>query len=79
MVLLKIGVDLVLDGLDYRSQSVKEIPKNLLNPYHYTWTNGMNTTGPSHIKQKIDYQNKIYSTGCSFEWDDSNNEIKIKK
>ena len=67
------------DGFDYRSQSVKEIPKNLLNPYHYTWTNGMNTTGPSHIKQKIDYQNKIYSTGCSFEWDDSNNEIKIKK
>jgi hypothetical protein len=76
------------EELDYRSTPTKTIPKELVNPYHYTWTNDMNTTGPSHIKEKIEYQNRIYGNGkgfdwgslngCGFEWDSKTNKIKKK-
>lgn len=66
------------DGFDYRKPGVKEIPKELVNPYHYTWTNDMNTTGPGSISAKIEYQNKIYSEGCGWEIDPNTNKIKKK-
>ncbi len=69
------------DDFDYRHSpgGVKDIPKSLVNPYHYTWTNDMNTTGPSHIKDKIAYQNKIYKDGCGYEWDEELGLIKNNK
>ena len=66
------------DDIEYRSAGIKDIPKLLVNPYHYTWTNEANTTGPSHIKQKIEYQNKIYKDGCGLVWDDKYKTIKQK-
>ena len=66
------------DNFDYRSPGIKEIPKQLVNPYHYTWTNEDNTTGPSHIKDKIKYQEIIYSAGCGYVCDEKNNKIILK-
>ena len=66
------------DDFDYRKQGVIEIPKELVNPYHYTWTNDMNTTGPGSISAKIEYQNKIYPEGCGWEIDSNTKKI-IKK
>ena len=66
------------DNFDYRESKGVDIPKHLVNPYHYTWTNSENTTGPSHIKEKIEYQNKIYSDGCGYKWDEKLNKV-IKK
>ena len=66
------------DNFDYRESKGVDIPKHLVNPYHYTWTNDDNTTGPSHIKEKIEYQNKIYSDGCGYKWDEKLNKV-IKK
>ena len=68
------------DDFDYRHSpgGVKDIPKSLVNPYHYTWTNDMNTTGPSHIKEKIEYQKRIYNEGCDYKWDEDIQKI-VKK
>jgi len=55
---------------EYRKVSSIIIPKEVANPIHYTWTNKDNTTGPSHIKLKVDYQNKIYGDGCGYEWNE---------
>jgi hypothetical protein len=66
------------DDFDYRKQGVNEIPKELVNPYHYTWTNDMNTTGPGSISAKIEYQNKIYPEGCGWEIDSNTNKTKKK-
>ena len=60
---------------EYRSNGIVDIPKELVNPNHYTWTNNKNTTGPSHIKDKIEYQKRIYSGGCGYKWDESKNTI----
>ena len=61
---------------EYREFTTKTIPKDLVNPYHYTWTNDDNTTGPAHVMQKIEYQSKIYGDGCGYEWDILTNKIK---
>lgn len=63
------------DDFDYRNQGFNEIPKELVNPYHYTWTNNENTTGPAHVKEKIEYQKRVYSDGCGYEWDEVNQKI----
>ena len=66
------------DNFDYRQTKGIDIPKHKVNPYHYTWTNDGNTTGPSHIKEKIAYQNRIYKDGCGYEWDETTQTI-VKK
>jgi len=63
---------------EYRQSPDIDIPKSLVNPTHYTWTNNNNTTGPSHIKEKIEYQKRIYSSGCDYEWDESSKKV-VKK
>ena len=46
---------------------------------HYTWTNTQNIGGPSHVKEKIEYQKKYYDNGeCGYEWDEYNQRI-LKK
>ena len=69
---------------EYRQTPCIDIPKSLVNPTHYTWTNNKNTTGPSHIKEKIEYQKYIYSGGCGYEWDEDaqtvvNKDNKVTK
>ena len=65
------------DDTDYRSKKMIDIPKELVNPNHYTWTNNENTTGPAHVKDKIEYQKRIYNDGCGYEWDEVNQKIKL--
>lgn len=55
---------------DYRWDNNFTISKELVNPLHYTWTNNSNTTGPSNIKDKIEYQNRYYGEGSNFVWDE---------
>ena len=67
------------DGIEYRKCSNKTIPKNIAFPDHYTWTNTMNTTGPKHIKEKIEYQERFYSDGCGYKWNEEKQSIEINK
>ena len=67
-----------IEGRDYEYRQLKgkDIPKDILNPLHYTWTNELNTTGPSDIKRKIKYQEKYYSHECGWTWDETEGTIK---
>tara|TARA_B100000780_G_C21060819_1_gene426360 strand:+ start:66 stop:806 length:741 start_codon:yes stop_codon:yes gene_type:complete len=67
------------DEFDYRHLGSIDIPKELVNPYHYTWTNDMNTTGPGTIEGKIEYQKAIYSGGCDWEWNEDEKTIRRKQ
>tara|TARA_R110002050_G_scaffold245677_1_gene383249 strand:- start:159 stop:1082 length:924 start_codon:yes stop_codon:yes gene_type:complete len=60
---------------EYRQTPSIDVPKSLVNPAHYTWTNDDNTTGPSHIKEKIEYQKRIYNDGCGYKWDEDIKKI----
>lgn len=64
-------------NIEYRRPPSLTIPKELVNPQHYTWTNDENIGGPSHVKEKIEYQKRYYNTGeCGYVWDE--NEQKVK-
>ncbi len=62
-------------NVEYRAPLSVVVPKNLVHPTHCTWTNNENTTGPSHIKDKIEYQNRIYDVGCGYKWDEVNQKV----
>ena len=64
--------------IEYRSAPITTIPKELVNPTHYTWTNDKNTTGPSHVKEKMRYQERIYSGGCGYKWDEEKQTVVRK-
>ena len=68
--------DIAGKDYEYRQLKGREIPKEILNPLHYTWTNDKNTTGPSDVKRKIEYQEKYYSHACGWIWDDEGKTIK---
>lgn len=57
------------NNIEYRTPPSVTVPKELVHPTHYTWTNNKNTTGPSHVSEKIEYQKYIYSGGCGYKWD----------
>ena len=66
---------------EYRWTQGIDVPKSLVHPTHLTWTHNKNTTGPSHIKEKIDYQNRIYGGDvgvirCGVVWDEKEQRIK---
>ncbi len=63
------------DNSEYRSHQGVTIPREIVFPIHLSWTNSDNTTGPSHIKEKIEYQKKYYNDGCGYKWDKENNKI----
>ena len=66
-------------NIEYRWPDSLTIPKELVHPKHYTWTNTQNIGGPSHVKEKIEYQKKYYDNGeCGYEWDEYNQRI-LKK
>ena len=56
------------DEEEYRLKSNTKISKDIAFPDHYTWTNSKNTCGPSHIKDKIEYQKRFYSGECGYKW-----------
>jgi|TARA_B100000035_G_C20936054_1_gene525284 hypothetical protein len=63
--------------LEYRWVNTIDIPKEICHPAHYTWTIDDNTTGPSHIKDKIKYQQILYGGKqyCEYEWDEENQQL----
>ena len=63
---------------EYRWVPTIDVPKEICYPSHYTWDNDSTTTGPSHIKEKIEYQKIYYNGECSYEWDDVEDKL-IKK
>ena len=64
-------------NIEYRKPFALTIPKELVHPVHYTWTDSKNVGGPSHVKEKIEYQKRYYNTGeCGYEWDESEQMIK---
>lgn len=63
------------NNIEYRVPPSITIPKDLVNPKHYTWTNNKNTTGPSHVKEKIEYQKRIYGGECGYTWDEDNQTV----
>ena len=66
------------ENIEYRRVNTITVPKELVNPLHKTWTNELNTTGPNHIKDKIEYQKKYYNGECGYIWDDDKKKIKRK-
>tara|TARA_R110000796_G_scaffold196797_1_gene313197 strand:- start:22 stop:1884 length:1863 start_codon:yes stop_codon:yes gene_type:complete len=58
-------------NIEYRRPNSLIIPKKLVHPKHYTWTDDKNVGGPSHVSEKIEYQ-KIYydDEKCGYEWND---------
>jgi len=66
-------------NIEYRNVNNIAVPKELVHPDHFTWTNKDNTTGPSHIKDKIEYQKKYYSDGCGYSWDNEKNKLVLNK
>jgi len=65
-------------NVEYRRPPALTIPKELVYPTHYTWTDSKNVGGPSHVKEKIEYQKRYYNTGeCGYIWDE--NEQTVKK
>ena len=67
-------------NIEYRWVNTVSVPKEIANPLHYTWNNDLTTTGPSHIKEKIEYQKRYYNDGdCGWRWDDVEGKaIKFK-
>ena len=56
-------------NIEYRHHPVKNVsvPNDIAFPDHYTWTNNLNTAGPAHIKDKMEYQQKYYGgEGCGW-------------
>jgi hypothetical protein len=70
-----------VSGKDYEYRQLKghDIPKEILNPPHYTWTNNLNTTGPSDIRKKMAYQEKYYSHECGWSWDEETQNVVPNK
>ena len=75
----KYPVDLktVIDELniEYRRVTNIEVPKELVNPIHYCWDTENRTTGPTHIKEKIEYQKIYYDGECGYAWDEKENRL----
>jgi len=67
------------NGTEYKSHPNIAIPKKIAFPDHFTWTNEMNTTGPKHIKEKIEYQKRYYSDGCGYEWNEESQTVEENK
>lgn len=68
--------------LEYRHPPVKNvvIPKEMVWPLHYTWTSNQNKTGPSHVKEKIEYQKKYYGgQGCGWKWDEETQSVGLNE
>ena len=68
------------NNIEYRNHRLKNktIPRELCNPKHYTWTNNLNTAGPSHIKDKMAYQQKYYGgEGCGWKWDEEKQSVVV--
>jgi len=65
------------NGTEYREHPNQTIPREMVFPDHYTWTNSQNTTGPPHIKEKIEYQKIYYSGECGYRWDETRETIKL--
>ena len=65
-------------NIEYRWVKNIEIPKDLVHPFHYTWSNIVRTTGPSHIKEKIEYQKRYYNIkdGCGYKWNEDHNKVE---
>ena len=64
------------ENIEYRWPDSLTIPKELVNPKHYTWTNDKNIGGPSHVKEKIAYQEKYYNNGeCGYKWDEEAKKV----
>jgi len=63
-------------NIEYRRVTNIEIPKELVNPTHYCWDTENRTTGPAHIKEKIEYQKIYYHDGeCGYAWDEKENRL----
>lgn len=52
--------------------SIKKIPPALVNPLHYTWCD------IERAKRKVAYQEKHFSTGCSFKIENNKLNFNIK-
>ena len=64
------------NGTEYREHPNQTIPREIVSPDHYSWTISHNTTGPEHIKEKIEYQNIYYSGECGYRWDETKEALK---
>jgi hypothetical protein len=63
-------------NIEYRWVPTVTVPKEISYPLHYTWNNDLSTTGPGHIKEKIEYQKRYYHNNeCGYEWDEENNKV----
>ncbi len=67
-------------NLEYRWVRTIAVPEDICNPIHYSWNNDLATTGPSHIKDKIKYQQMLYGgeNFCEFKWDENENKLVRK-
>jgi hypothetical protein len=74
-----IVFDVAGKDYEYRQLRGHDIPKEILNPPHYTWTNNLNTTGPSDIRRKMAYQEKYYSHECGWSWDEETQNVVPNK
>ena len=63
------------DNSEYRCHKSCDIPKEVVFPLHYSWTQYHNTTGPKNIQDKIEYQKRYYSDGCGFYYDNKEDKI----
>lgn len=59
---------------DYKSLSHLEIPRNKAHIKHYSWCGSKD-----FLKNKIKYQNLRYNGICSYEWDESNDCLKLNE
>jgi len=59
---------------DYKNLSYLEIPKNKAHIKHYSWCGSKD-----FLKNKIKYQNLRYNGICSYEWDESNDCLKLNE
>lgn len=63
-------------NIEYRWTKTGTVPKEICNPLHYSWNNDLKTTGPEHIKEKIEYQKRYYADNkCGYEWDEENQQL----
>lgn len=71
----KMGVP---QNIEYRWVESVNIPKELVNPIHDSWSTNRRGSYSSDIKGKIEYQNRYYETGSSFVWDEYSNSVRNK-
>ncbi|HIB44452.1 MAG TPA: hypothetical protein EYO37_10975 [Nitrospina sp.] len=64
------------DDSEYRKHPNTTIPRDMVFPDHYSWTLSKNTTGPVHIKEKIEYQKIYYHGECGYSWDETKQALK---